>query len=101
MITNLPLISLYSFFKRFKSFDSIIGYELMNEPFAGNIFEGDHLKFVPGIAGETNLVPFYDIVQKSIRKIDDNTIIFWEPVSMLNHDLGEASFIHINNLLIF
>ena len=64
----------------------------MNEPFAGNIFEDDHLKLVPGIAGETNLVPFYDIVQKSIRQIDDNTIIFWEPVSMLNHNLEYVSF---------
>ena len=59
----------------------------MNEPFAGNIFEDDHFKLVPGIAGETNLVPFYDIVQKSIRQIDDDTIIFWEPVSQIKYNL--------------
>ena len=62
----------------------------MNEPFAGNIFEDDHLKLIPGIAGETNLVPFYDIVQKSIRKIDDDTIIFWEPVSTIKYNLPDA-----------
>ena len=68
------------FFCRFKRTDSVIGYELMNEPFAGNIFEDDHLKMLPGITGEQNLEPFYDIVQKSIREIDDETMIFWEPV---------------------
>ena len=56
----------------------------MNEPFAGNIFEEGHLKIIPGIAGEENLVPFYDIVQKVIRAVDDDTVIFWEPVSILN-----------------
>merc|ERR1719322_409307 len=50
--------------ERFASFDSVIGYELMNEPFAGNIFEEGHLKILPGIAGEENLVSFYDIIQK-------------------------------------
>ena len=35
----------------------------MNEPFAGNVFEEGHLKILPGISGEENLVPFYDIIQ--------------------------------------
>ena len=69
------------FLQRFGKFDSVIGYELMNEPFAGNVFEEGHLKILPGVAGEENLVPFYDIIQSEIRKVDDETIIFWEPVS--------------------
>ena len=66
---------------RFKGADSVIGYEIINEPFAGNIFEDDHLKVLPGIAGKQNLAPFYDIVRQSIRQIDDETIIFWQPVN--------------------
>ena len=77
MLHKLPSV----FLQRFGKFDSVIGYELMNEPFAGNVFEEGHLKILPGIAGEENLVPFYDIIQSEIRKIDDETIIFWEPVS--------------------
>ena len=30
------------------------------------------------------MVPFYDVVQKAIREIDDNTMIFWEPVCIFN-----------------
>ena len=72
----------FIFLQRFGKFDSVIGYELMNEPFAGNVFEEGHLKILPGISGEENLVPFYDIIQNEIRKIDDDTLIFWEPVSI-------------------
>ena len=82
LLNNHATQSTLYFFRRFKNFDSVIGYELMNEPFAGNVFEEGHLKILPGIAGEENLVPFYDIIQSEIRKIDDETIILWEPVSI-------------------
>ncbi len=36
---------------------------------------------LPGIAGATNLQPFYDKIAKAIRSVDDDTLIFYEPVT--------------------
>ena len=36
--------------------------------------------FVPGFSGSNNLMPMYDRVYKEIRKIDNETIVFYEPV---------------------
>ena len=68
---------------RFKHHKSVIGYELLNEPGVPNIFK-DVLNFLPGIAGKKFLQQFYDKLQTAIRKADDQTIIFWEPVSFIS-----------------
>ena len=34
---------------------------------------------LPGIAGAKSFQPLYEKASKSIREVDDNTIIFWEP----------------------
>jgi endoglycosylceramidase len=44
---------------RFKNNTNIIGYELINEPFAGNVFKNP-LLLIPGYADKHNLGPFYD-----------------------------------------
>lgn len=44
---------------KFVNEKAVIGYELINEPFAGNIW-ADPLYFVPGEAGSHNLMPMYD-----------------------------------------
>ena len=36
---------------------------------------------LPGIIGKKFLTQFYDRLQREIRKEDDESIIFWEPVS--------------------
>lgn len=33
------------------------------------------------MAGRRNLVPLYDRVHEAIRSVDDDTILFWEPVT--------------------
>eukprot|EP00854_Cymbomonas_tetramitiformis_P014824 gene14824-17524_t len=63
-----------------KNTSSIIGYELINEPFAGNWFK-DPLLLLPGVAGEKNLMRSYDAAAAGIRKHDDRRIIFYEPVT--------------------
>ncbi|CAF4535159.1 unnamed protein product, partial [Rotaria magnacalcarata] len=55
-------------------------YELINEPWAGN-YIADPLLLLPGIAGATNLQPFYDKLAKAIRSVDEDTLIFYEPVT--------------------
>ena len=59
---------------------SVIGYELINEPFAGN-FYADPLVLVPGVAGRTNLQRMYDHVAPRIRAHDTRHMIFYEPVT--------------------
>ena len=59
---------------------NILGYELINEPFAGDFF-ADPLILLPGNAGRQNLARMYAHVQSSVREVDDETIIFFEPVT--------------------
>ena len=66
--------------KNFANNTAILGYELMNEPWAGDIY-ADPLLLLPGNAGRMNLLPFYDRVYETIRKYDPDTLVFYEPVS--------------------
>jgi len=59
---------------------AIIGYETMNEPFAGNFFQ-DPTLLLPGEAGKKNLQRLHDGVAEAIRTVDDHHIIFYEPVT--------------------
>jgi endoglycosylceramidase len=49
--------------KSFVDENAIIGYELINEPFAGDVYK-DPLYFIPGVAGNKNLMPMYDNLAK-------------------------------------
>ena len=69
-----------AFATTFRSTKGIIGYELLNEPFAGDIYE-DPLLLLPGNAGAQNLLPAYDKVAASIRAVDDETVILFEPTT--------------------
>ncbi|ESN95342.1 hypothetical protein HELRODRAFT_86747 [Helobdella robusta] len=66
--------------EKFKNQNNILGYELLNEPWAGNVFYNPQL-LLPGIAGYQNLKPLYDRLFVEIRKVDDHTNIFYEPVT--------------------
>ncbi|CAF5228849.1 unnamed protein product, partial [Rotaria magnacalcarata] len=55
-------------------------YELINEPWAGNYLENPAI-LLPGIAGAKNLQPFYETIAKYIRSVDNDTLIFYEPVT--------------------
>ena len=46
--------------------DKLLGYELMNEPWCGDIFEDPSLLF-PGIADRQYLEPMYDVLAAEIR----------------------------------
>ena len=36
---------------------------------------------LPGVAGRKNLAPFYNKLHRAIRQLDEETLIFWEPVT--------------------
>ena len=52
--------------------DKLLGYELMNEPWCGDIFEDPTLLF-PGIADRQYLEPMYDMLAAEIRMHERRT----------------------------
>jgi len=75
----------------FRSDSEILGYELLNEPFPGDIWS-DPLLLLPGVAGSRNLMPAYDAVAGAIREVDEETIVMFEPLTwgMIFPDSGPA-----------
>ena len=72
-------------------------YEIINEPWAGNIYAKPSL-LLPGVAGRDNLLPFYDVIAADIRAEDTDHIIFYEPVTwgmIFNGTLLGPGFDHV------
>ncbi|CAF4796665.1 unnamed protein product [Rotaria sp. Silwood1] len=83
--------------KTFGGYSNVLGYELINEPWAGNYIANPFL-ILPGIAGSTNLQPLYDKLAKAIRSVDKKTLIFYEPVTWgvrLNGKYVGTGFTHV------
>jgi endoglycosylceramidase len=75
----------------------ILGYELINEPWAGDIYT-DPALLLPAHAGNKNLLPFYDRLTNAIREKDINHLIFYEPVTwgmIFNGDILGSGFDHV------
>ena len=67
--------------QRWKDHPGILGYELINEPFPGNVVFDPSL-LLPGVAGKKNLQPFYhSLARDGIRQYDKERLIFYEPVT--------------------
>lgn len=64
----------------FKNNTNVLGYELINEPWAGNVYVKPKL-FLPGEAVARNLFHVYDRTFKEINKLDSETLLFYEPVT--------------------
>ena len=67
--------------EKFKGRGGLLGYEVINEPFTGDVFANTQ-RILPGIAGQEYFVKYYDEVQKVVRQSDQVTMLFWEPVSV-------------------
>ncbi|CAF0900617.1 unnamed protein product [Rotaria sordida] len=81
----------------YKEYSNVLGYEIINEPWAGNYIANPTL-LLPGIAGAKNLQPFYEKIAKSIRSVDNDTLIFYEPVTWgvrLNGKYFGSGFTHV------
>jgi len=57
----------------------VLGLELLNEPWPGRIYTEPGLLLRPGYADAKNLAPLYERLHDSIRQVDNETIIFYEP----------------------
>lgn len=51
----------------FRDRTNVLAYELLNEPWAGDVY-ANPLLFLPGVAGQFNLMPLYDRAYRAIRK---------------------------------
>jgi len=72
---------------QFNQYDNVIGYEIINEPFAGDVFKNKWLA-VPGYADRENLQPLYQSVHEAIREVDTEKLIFFEPITWDNFNVG-------------
>ena len=78
--------------KAFSQSDFVIGYELINEPFAGNVIENP-LRLVPGWADRYNLMRMYDKLNAAIREVDEDHLVFFESVTW--DDFLSIGFDHV------
>lgn len=53
--------------KAFAGRTNVLAYELLNEPWAGDVYSNP-LLFMSGMAGRVNLMPLYDRAYEAIRK---------------------------------
>ena len=60
--------------------DSILAYELINEPWSGDNMNNPKL-FIPSVADKTYLQPTYDSLANDIRTIDNTTLIMFAAVT--------------------
>jgi len=72
---------------QYKDLPNIIGYELLNEPFAGDIYA--HPSYLePRTADYENLQPLYNRINAAIRQIDDEHLVLFEPVTWADYGCG-------------
>lgn len=74
--------------KEFGNSTKLLGYELINEPWCGNIYENP-LLLIPGVADKEKLQPMYDQINAEIRKNDPERLIFFESVTWEVAGIGE------------
>ncbi|KAI9034050.1 glycoside hydrolase superfamily [Hyaloraphidium curvatum] len=67
----------------FRSFDNILGYELINEAWVGNIFN-DPTLLLPGVADAVNLQPLQQTVASAVLAGDPDALVFFGHVPFDN-----------------
>lgn len=64
--------------KALVGFKSVMGYDILNEPWTGNVYANPKLFSLKEVV-DVNLQPLYDKVYDVIRANDNDTIVFYEP----------------------
>jgi endoglycosylceramidase len=67
--------------KTFKNYTNVLGYDLINEPWMGDIYSDPKLILEYGYADHTNLQPMYIKLSNAIRTVNLNHLIFFESVT--------------------
>lgn len=71
--------------------NALLGYELINEPWAGDVLAEPRL-IIPSVADRIRLQPAYDVIARTIRAIDKSTLIFFAAVTW--DDIVPVGFDH-------
>jgi len=66
---------------RFVDSPNVLGYELLNEPWLGDIYTYPNL-LLPKQTEQKYLEPMYQHIHEAIREVDDRKIIFFEGVTI-------------------
>ncbi|CAL8072924.1 unnamed protein product [Calicophoron daubneyi] len=66
--------------KNFGRKNSVLGYELINEPPMSNFYK-DYRHILAAYVGRNQLLPVYDYLVRRIRMEDSETLIFYEPLT--------------------
>ncbi len=65
--------------RRFKDSEFVLGYDIINEPFAANLQKDSILFFDQQKFDRDFLTPFYEHAVEVIRKEDSEHLVFFEP----------------------
>lgn len=65
----------------FKDFPSVLGYELINEPWMGDVYKHPD-QLLPGVTEKKLLQPMYQYLNTKIRSVDDKKIVFFEGLTI-------------------
>jgi endoglycosylceramidase len=84
---------------RFKDHPAVIGYDILNEPSPGSVYDSKDISLTPpdGEAAEfdrTLFTDFYDRMIAAIREVDEDGWIFYEPRVAAPAN-GQPSFIEV------
>ena len=77
--------------KRFAKYSHVLGYELLNEPWCGDIYQSVSIG-LPYNAYSRNLQPLYDTLSKEIWSQDPEHMVFFESVTW---DLVQSGISHV------
>ncbi|CAL8072926.1 unnamed protein product [Calicophoron daubneyi] len=85
LYTNLSIFKYWGDFwevvaDRFKQKNNVLGYELINEPPMSNFYKR-YESLSPAYVGKHHLLPVYDYLVKRIRVKDQQTLVFFEPMT--------------------
>lgn len=72
---------------RFKGRSEVLGLELFNEPWAGDVYSNP-LLFIPGLADKEVLQGCYDKLVTSIRQVDQDRLILFAGVTWADFGAG-------------
>jgi endoglycosylceramidase len=67
---------------KFKDNKNLLGYELLNEPWAGDIYSNPD-QLAPHVSDDVNLAPLYKKLHEGIRQVDNEHILFFEPTVII------------------
>ena len=77
--------------KRFVKYSHVLGYELLNEPWCGDVYQSVSIAF-PDNAYSKNLQPLYDTISREIWSQDPDHMVFFESVTW---DLVQSGMSHV------